>query len=216
MGAMQELLSTSGNIAFTDDDVRLEQLGRTYQSRLRCRAHRRTSWAARSCRIEWACAAWLTQAHWRRSHYGLWRQPFFYVDGAGPLPNRSILCFPQKAFRAGGLSALTFSGSRMAWVRWRITNCCCGSGSWPQRIYLPDLRSRRSPAHRLRKTYHRECTPDMAGFQPCCSPNCWAAPNSARSWRPAHLYRRALSDAVDGRSVSFSGSGTRPSDSKFE
>jgi glucosyl-dolichyl phosphate glucuronosyltransferase len=188
-------------IAFTDDDVRVSG---NWVSRIKAGFTAEPSVDFLGGRVlpHWdgIPPAWLTRAHWTPLallDYG--DQPF-YVDAARPISLIGANCaFRRSAFEQVGLFCADFQ---------RVKN---GVGSledhemllrlWQagrKGIYLPDLTVMADvQPDRLRKTYHREWHTGHGRFHAILRSELLERSKLGKIMGvPAHLYRRALSDAV--------------------
>ena len=188
-------------IAFTDDDVRVSS---NWVARIKAgfAAEPNADFLGGKVLPDWSGMppAWLTQAHWAPLallDYG--DQPF-YVDAGRPLSLIGANCaFRKRAFEQVGLFRADFQ---------RVKN---GVGSledhelllrlWQagrKGIYLPDLTvTAEVQPDRLRKPYHREWHAGHGRFHAMLRSELLERSKLGKILGvPAHLYRRALSDAV--------------------
>jgi len=188
-------------IAFTDDDVRVSS---SWVSRIKAgfAAEPSADFLGGKVLPHWSGIppAWLTPAHWAPLallDYG--DQPF-YVDAGRQLCLVGANCaFRRRAFEQVGLFRADFQ---------RVKN---GVGSLEDHelllrlwragrkgIYLPDLTvTAEVQPNRLRKTYHREWHTGHGRFHAMLRSELLERSKLGKILGvPAHLYRRALSDAV--------------------
>jgi glycosyltransferase involved in cell wall biosynthesis len=188
-------------IAFTDDDVRVSS---NWVSRIKAgfTAEPSADFLGGKVLPDWGGIppAWLTRAHWAPLallDYG--DQPF-YVDAGRPISLIGANCaFRKSAFEQVGLFRADFQ---------RVKN---GVGSLEDHelllrlwhagrkgIYLPDLTvTAEVQPDRLQKTYHREWHTGHGRFHAMLRSELLERSKLGKILGvPAHLYRRALSDAV--------------------
>lgn len=200
----------AGIIAFTDDDVRVSS---NWVSRIKAgfAAEPRADFLGGKVLPQWdgTPPAWLTRTHWAPLallDYG--DQPF-YVDAGRPISLIGANCaFRKSAFDQVGLFRADFQ---------RVKN---GVGSledhelllrlWQagrKGIYLPDLTVTADvQPDRLQKTYHREWHTGHGRFHAMLRSELLERSKLGRILGvPAHLYRRALTDAVQWTISQFLG-----------
>ena len=148
------------NIAFTDDDVRVAN---NWVSRIKAGfgAEPIADFLGGKVLPDWGCTPpqWLTREHWAPLALVDYGDQPFYVDSGPPFPSSEPIVLSAKEPSSRWVFFTpTFSGSRMASVRWRIMNLLLRLWQAGRKgIYLPDLTvTAEVQPERLRKTYHRE------------------------------------------------------------
>ena len=209
------------NIAFTDDDVRVAS---NWVSRIKAGfgAEPIADFLGGKVLPDWGCTPpeWLTREHWAPLALVDYGDQPFYVDSGRPFPSSEPIVLSAKEPSSRWVFFTpTFSGSRMASVRWRIMNCFCGFGRLAAREFIcPILLSRpKSSLSVCGRLTIANGTRDMAVFMPFFTPTCWSAQSGGKSSAcPLIFIVRLSRTGCDGRSVSSWDSGIRRSVTKFE
>ena len=189
------------NIAFTDDDVRVS---RNWVSRIKAgfAAEPGADFLGGKVLPDWGDVppVWLTRAHWAPLALLDYGDEPFYVDAGRPLSLIGANCaFRKRAFEQVGVFRADFQ---------RVKN---GVGSledhelllrlWQagrKGIYLPDVTvTAEVQPDRLDKTYHRQWHTGHGRFHAMLRSDLLERSRLGKICGvPAHLYRRALSDAA--------------------